>query len=401
MKSFFSQEAFRDFGPLSLSPGEPTPTLVAAVGKSLSLGKQVGLLAPRKPGVYGMLDEQGVLHYVGKAKNLRIRLQSYFRPASRPSKATRMIRQTRTIVWEVWPREFSALLRELELIRRWRPRFNVVGQPAPFRHGFLCLGRAPAPYLFVTRNVPKTAKASFGPMPMSRKMQEAARLLNDAFQLRDCPQPTDMVFPEQQELFPVVHPVGCLRLDLRTCLAPCTGTCAQRAYAGQVKKARNFLEGKDASVMDALRLEMADAAQTQRFERAAGLRDKLALFEWLVGRLERLEKARGELSVVYPVEGPDNRTWWYVLHAGRPLLAVQAPRERAEAQGMRDTLERIYQRNDHPRLADSYEHHDDTLFVSAWFRKFPLEKKRTLSPAQAMRHCEKICRDKLARRASE
>lgn len=391
MNPLFLQDVFRDFGPLELCPNEPTPSLVPVPGATtVQLRKQVGLLAPRKPGVYGMLDAQGVLHYVGKAKNLRNRLLSYFRTASRPSKATRMIRLTRTIVWEVWPREFSALLRELELIRRWRPRFNVVGQPLPFRHGYLCLGRAPAPYLFLTRQVPRTAQASFGPVPMSHKMHAAVRMLNDCFKLRDCPQATDIFFPEQGELFPVVHPVGCLRYDLGTCLAPCTGTCSQRSYSSHARKAATFLAGKDLSLMDQLRAEMADAAQTQRYERAASLRDKIDVLDWLVERLQRLEQIRAELSVIYPVEGPGDCTWWYLLHGGRPLIMMRAPRKRDEAAEAARVLDRLYCRNDHPRLSDSYEHMDGMLLVSAWFRKFPRERKKAISPAKAIERCRQL-----------
>src|SRR5262245_66178237 len=84
---------------------------------------------PPRPGVYGMVDDAGELIYVGKAKALRARLLSYFRTYSRDPKAGRILHRARAIVWELVPSEFAALLRELELIRRWRPRFNVAGQP--------------------------------------------------------------------------------------------------------------------------------------------------------------------------------------------------------------------------------------------------------------------------------
>lgn len=388
MQSFFLQETFRDFGPLALAPGLPPPTLVPAQANSPSqLRKQVSLLAPRRPGIYGMLDSAGVLHYVGKAKNLRSRLLTYFQEGSRREKGGKVIRSTRAIVWEVWPREFSALLRELELIRRWRPRWNVVGQPLRFRHGFLCLGRSPAPYLFLSPKVPATAQVSFGPIPSSHRTQAAVRLLNDCFRLRDCPQATEMVFPEQGELFPIERPAGCLRFDLGACLAPCTGTCSQRAYSAQARKARAFLEGTDLSLLENMRRDMTEASQRQLFERAASLRDKVAALEWLTARLERLREVRASLSLVYPVEGPEEKTWWYLIHGGRPLLALPAPQKPDEAQSFQQTLERIYLRNDHPALADSYEHVDGMLLVSSWFRKFPQERNRALTPAQALHRC--------------
>lgn len=385
-------EPFRDFGPLGLSPGVDPPGLVSASGSGPAyLKKQVALLAPRRPGVYGMLDRHGVLHYVGKAKNLRARLLTYFQTATRKSKSGRLIRSTRGVVWEAWPREFSALLRELELIRRWRPRWNVVGQPLRFRHGFVCLGRTPAPYVFLSKQAPSTAQFSFGPVPFNRKTHAAARILNDCFRLRDCPQATEIVFPDQPELFPVVRPVGCLRFDLGTCLAPCTGECSRRSYAAQVKAARVFLEGNDPALLPQMQREMEEAAKEQRFEKAAALRDKLSILEWLAARLERLRTVRASLSLIYPVEGPGGATWWYLIHGGRPLLALPAPKKGEDARALAHTLERIYRRNDHPALAESYEHVDGMLLVSAWFRKFPKERKRTLTPEQALKMCRE-CR---------
>src|SRR5262249_59495239 len=101
-----------------------------------------------------MLDANDTLIYVGKAKELRARLLSYFRGRSRDPKAGRILEPTQTVVWEHAASEFAALLRELELIRRWRPRFNVQGQPHRRARTFICLGRRPAPYAFLLRRPP-------------------------------------------------------------------------------------------------------------------------------------------------------------------------------------------------------------------------------------------------------
>jgi excinuclease ABC subunit C len=133
-----------------------------------------------------MLDGDGLLVYVGKAKHLRGRLFSYFRPRSRDPKAGRIVRIARTIVWEYQPSEFAALLRELELIQRWQPRLNIHGQPLRRLRTYICLGRKPAPYAFLARRPPAGALASFGPVPAGRKAREAVRWINDWFGLRDC-----------------------------------------------------------------------------------------------------------------------------------------------------------------------------------------------------------------------
>mgnify|MGYP000899218084 CR=1 FL=1 len=133
-----------------------------------------------------------------------------------------------------------------------------------------------------------------------------------------------------------------------------------------------------------------DAAQRQEFERAARLRDKLQSLEWLGNRLERLRRTRAELSFIYPVEGPGRTTWWYLLHAGRPLLALPAPKCKEAAAQAQHVLASVYERHDHARLVDSYEHMDGMLLASAWFRKFPKERRRALTPEQAVALCARV-----------
>ena len=154
MASLFPSSAFSGFGP---SAHEPAPAqLVRIQGRRAGpLSQGVREWAQRRPGVYGMLDEGDQLIYVGKAKSLRSRLLSYFRRKSRDRKAGRIISRTRSIVWEHVPSEFAALLRELELIRRWRPRYNVMGQPGRRRPIHVCLGRQPAPYVFLAHIPPR------------------------------------------------------------------------------------------------------------------------------------------------------------------------------------------------------------------------------------------------------
>jgi excinuclease ABC subunit C len=272
---------------------------------------------PRRPGVYGMVDARGELIYVGKAKSLRARLMSYFRPRSRDPKAGRILAATRSIAWEVQPSEFAALLRELELIRRWRPRFNVVGQPGRRRRTFVCLGRRPAPYAFATRRPPSGVLACFGPVPAGRRARDAMRRLNDLFQLRDCPQAQEMIFADQGELFPIVRAAGCIRHEIGTCLGPCAAACSRAAYADRVRAAHAFLSGRDVAPLHLLKQEMEAASVALAFERAAALRDKLETLHWLHVHLARLRVARERYSFVYPVAGEDGEDRWYLIHRGR------------------------------------------------------------------------------------
>jgi excinuclease ABC subunit C len=383
----FDPGRFDGFGPRAWGPDRTPPPHQQITGKHRrELRTQLRVLGPRSPGVYGMVDGNGELIYVGKAKGLRARLLTYFQAVSRGKKGARIIGRTRSILWEVCPSEFAALLRELELIRRWRPRYNVQGQPLRYQKAFVCVGRNPAPYVFLTRHPPGTALATYGPVPAGRRAQAAICRLNDLFQLRDCPQAQEMVFPEQGELFPVQRPAGCLRFEIGSCLGPCTGSCPRSMYTDKVRAARSFLAGTDLGPMKELAKAMADASAAQQFERAGVLRDKLEVLTWLTTRLERLRHARAMMSFVYPVTGGNGHTVWYLIHAGRTVQAVEAPRCPDAARRARAALRSVFEGRC-ANLLESHEHVDGMMLVMAWFRKFPKELKKTLTPEQALARC--------------
>src|SRR5579875_4144971 len=197
MKGFFVRQAFTEFGPIAFLPDVEPPRLhVVKARRPSRLRTLVRRDGPRLPGVYGMIDAKGRLIYVGKAKNLRVRLLSYFRRRGCAPKARRILRQTRTLVWEIAADEFAALLRELELIQRWQPHFNVQGQPGRRRRVYVCVGRRPAATIFLAPQMPRTAWASFGPVPAGVQAREAVRRLNNWFGLRDCPQRQKMTFAD-------------------------------------------------------------------------------------------------------------------------------------------------------------------------------------------------------------
>ena len=122
-----------------------------------------------------MVDGTGRLIYVGKAKALRVRLLSYFRSKSRDPKAGRILALTRSLVWEPCHHELAALIRELELIRRWRPHFNVKDKPTRQRPTYICVGRQPAPHLFLSRQAPSGVLASFGPFQAGSRLTDVVR----------------------------------------------------------------------------------------------------------------------------------------------------------------------------------------------------------------------------------
>jgi excinuclease ABC subunit C len=332
-----------------------------------------------------MIDAAGELIYVGKAKCLRSRLLSYFRPKSRDPKAGRIVQDARVVAWEPAQGEFAALLRELELICRWRPRFNVRGQPHRRRRTYVCVGREPAPYLFLSPRPPTTAFAGFGPVPAGETAREAVRRLNDWFRLRDCPQAQKMVFADQRGLFSLDLVAGCLRVEINACLGPCAAACSRTDYSAAVRDAVRFLEGADVSPLETLQREMQEASSARAFERAAALRDRWTPMQWLSVHLERVRQACRR-SCVYPTVGRDgSRDHWCLIHHGRVRAVTPAPRDDVGRAATAAALDAVYHGGaGGPPRPDEI---DGVLLVAAWFRRHPVEKEKVLAPAAARAAC--------------
>jgi excinuclease ABC subunit C len=385
VRSLFSADTFTGFGASRLHPDEFAPVVHQIRGRrEKRLRKGVQEECAKLPGVYGMLDSQGSLIYVGKAKVLRARLMSYFRPNSRNEKAGRILQHTRSIVWESTPNEFSALVRELELIRKFRPRFNVLGQPGRERFIYICLGRAPAPYAYVSREPTGKELAFFGPLRGRGMANDAVRKLNDAFRLRDCSQKQQFHFSDQKELFLIDRSPGCLRYEIATCSGPCVSGCSRKEYGEQVQGVRAFLDGTKLELLDQIRSEMLQASMNLQFERALALREKYDLLRWLVDRLTWLRQARDEQSFIYPASDSDGRVIWYMIHRGKVQAAVYEPRTARYRKRVRELIGKVFR--DLPEVGTRIPapQVDAVLLVSSWLRKHPEEREKLLTQAQAL-----------------
>jgi excinuclease ABC subunit C len=384
----FPRKPFTTFGLNGLLPlTEPHANYRVEAACSSGLRTRVREQAPRRqPGVYGMVSARGELIYVGKAKCLRTRLLSYFRRKSRDPKAGRILQHTRVLVWEPVANEFAALLRELELIQRFQPRFNVHGQPMRRRRAYICIGRPPAPYLFLSSKPTGRASACFGPIPGADAAREAVRRLNDLFGLRDCPQSQEMAFADQRELFPLLRAAGCLRYEIGTCLGPCAGGCTRSAYSERVRAARAFLTGADLSPLDKLKADMETASAAFDFERAALVRDKWQTLSWLRIQIDRWRKVREQDALIYPVPGTNGQDTWYLIQGGRVTAALPAPRNGAEHQVRAQQLDKLHRKPKKaaggPVPADEV---DSVLLVAAWFRKHPVEAARQMEVRSLVR----------------
>jgi excinuclease UvrABC nuclease subunit len=342
---------------------------------------------PPLPGVYALLDAAGNIVYVGKSRCLRARLGSYLRARDLSEKAGRMMTVARTIVWEVLPDELASRLREVELIRALKPRYNVQYNPARKRRGYLVLTSELAPRVLVSVEKPARAAClmAVGPLPSRRRLERAAQLLNDLLQLQTCPTGLSLSWQSARE-----RP-GCLRYELRECLGPCVGATSAAVYQAQVERARSFLLGKDLTLLHELQARMQVHAEALAFERAAFERDRWQLLRSLVRKMRWLRRTRRNFDFVYPLASATGATTWYLLRGGQVSAALPEPKDAPAADHVVDLIGRVYaadgarQRRAWPDSLGG----ENLALVARWFREHPDEKARLLRPAEALARCRR------------
>ena len=183
------------------------------------------------------VDRTRKLIYVGMSTALCKRLVTYFQGGGTIRKEHCVAAHARRLVWEVVGHELVAQLRELELIRRHQPRFNVRGREPERPLGYIYLSREDAPRCRVGRRVPKAVRYSWGPLRINWRIRDAVEIVNRLFKLCDCPPSVPMHFADQAYLFPLDLRVQCLRGEIGTCLGPCAGNCTFPQYAAQLRAA--------------------------------------------------------------------------------------------------------------------------------------------------------------------
>lgn len=372
-------DAFRGFGSSILANCARRPLQHIVFPKDLPAARaKVRKHIPVCPGVYGWLNPDDTLIYVGKSKSLRHRLTSYFATETTDPKMSRIRRNSRTLVWEPVSHELLSLIRETELINRWRPSFNVQGKPERQQPGFICVSKGSAPTLFFSRQVPRRAAEAIGPIAGRARLSEAIVCLNYVFQLRDCPDKIKVHFNNQLQLFGNDRTPQCIRHELETCLAPCAGYCSLQAYRHNLDKALKFLRGRDKNSIKRLEERMQHAAMQLSFERACVLRDHLSQMKWLQRRLSQLATARRKLNGIWKLPGFDRLEHWMILRAGQLHSCTNGeldPTTNPQIESATSSADKVPQTHLQINL---------TMLLSSWIRKHP-DHLKTLTPFDSSR----------------
>jgi excinuclease ABC subunit C len=220
---------------------------------------------PSSPGVYRMLDTAGEVIYVGKARSLKARVTNYTHPEGLDTRIQRMVALTHSMEFVRTETEAEALLLEANLIKRLRPRFNVLLRDDKSFPYILIATDHEAPELRKHRGSRRAGGYYFGPFASALAVKRTINALQKAFLLRTC-----------SDSFYKARTRPCILHQIKRCSAPCTGEISLSDYHGLVEQARQFLSGKSKSVQEGLAEEMRAASAGLDFERAALLRDRLS-----------------------------------------------------------------------------------------------------------------------------
>ncbi|MDU9416046.1 excinuclease ABC subunit UvrC [Pseudomonas sp. zfem005] len=244
-----------------------------------------------RPGVYRMFEEGGKLLYVGKAKNLKKRLASYFRKTGLAPKTAALVAKIAQIETTITANETEALLLEQTLIKEWRPPYNILlrdDKSYPYVH----LSDGPYPRLSIHRGAKKRKGRYFGPYPSAGAIRESLALLQKAFLVRQC---EDSYFRNRTR--------PCLQYQIKRCKGPCVDLVEPAEYAEDVRHSVMFLEGRSNALAEELSSSMEQASMRLEFERAAELRDQVAILRRVQDQ-QSIEGGTGDVDVVAAIVNP-------------------------------------------------------------------------------------------------
>lgn len=259
---------------------------------------------PHTPGCYLFSDTGGTILYVGKAKDLRKRVTSYFQKKDHDIKTKNLVALIASVDLMVTHTETEALLLENNLIKKHQPKYNIDLKDAK-RYAYIEITREPFPRIGIARQTRSEAADYFGPFVSAAERDAILRVIKRVFFLRSCRK-----LPKR----------ACLRYHLSSCSAPCIGAVSSEEYRVQVDRASALLRGKSRELLDQLRAEMADHSGQQEFEKALVLRNQIAAIERLGERqqVERPKEADQDV-IAYTIAG--DRVYLMVFSVEKGLLS--------------------------------------------------------------------------------
>ena len=295
-------------------------------------------LLTTKPGVYVMRDVDGVVIYVGKAKNLKNRVSQYFRNSPKPSKVQAMVDNVDDFEYFIATSEMDALALESNLIKKYQPFYNILlkdGKQFPYIKIDL---KSPYPRLEIVRKVKKDGAKYFGPYFAGLDAREIVKTINSAFKIRSCSLKITEETKAKRE---------CLNYSMGLCSAPCTKKISKEDYRKEIDRVINFLNGNDDEIEKILTEKMKNASNNENFEQAIVLRERLKMIDKLKKRVvANLPKNVDKDVFAYHFNGLSGVICAMIVRGGKILGVINYPcldAELEEGQTLFNFLTQYYQ----------------------------------------------------------
>ncbi len=293
-------------------------------------------LLPEHPGVYLMHNRQGTVIYVGKAINLAQRVRSYFHASAQEHpKTRRLVAEIADLEWILTDSEVEALILEANLIKRYRPRYNVRLKDDK-RYPYLKVTAEPFPKVLITRQMAADGGRYFGPFTSTRSLRETLDLLRKLFPFRTC---NRTITGHDRR--------ACLYYDLKLCLGPCIGAVDQAQYEQMIAQLVRFMGGETEAVMDDLKQQVTAAAARLDFERAAQYRDRYRALQQVMERQRIISTTALNQDVIALARDEGNACVevFFVRHGkllGREYFVLEGTSHADEQEVMAAFLQQFY-----------------------------------------------------------
>jgi excinuclease ABC subunit C len=337
---------------------------------------------PGSPGVYLFKNEQGEIIYIGKAAVLADRVRSYFQKGTDHSlKTSLLVSHVTDLETMVTRSELEALILESNLVKRHKPRFNIVLRDdkqypyvrLPIKDDF--------PRLSIVRRVQKDGALYYGPYTPANALRETLKVIKHVFPLATCAIDIDGTADR-----------ACIEFEIKRCMAPCTGNQSKEEYHQIVKQVRQFLEGRDLELLDDLRARMAAAAEREEFEEAARLRDRLFKIQRMLEK-QRITQTSATDQDVIGLARQGSAVDLQILFVRGGLLigrkdffwpqSADAPDEEL----VRSAIEQFYNKDGQPpREVLVPTDLEDTALIQQWLSDKRGESVHVRSPERGAKH---------------
>ncbi|MDW8238086.1 MAG: excinuclease ABC subunit UvrC [Acidobacteriota bacterium] len=267
---------------------------------------------PDQPGCYLYKNADGEIIYIGKAKSLRHRVRQYFQQSrTQDVKTLELVAQIADLEFIITDNEIEALILESNLIKQYKPRFNILLKDDKHYPHLKLTIQEPYPRVVKVRRIEKDGALYFGPYLPSSLADRIAELVNRQFQLRPCSDEVFQMYQRRQR--------PCLQYQIKRCMAPCVRElCREETYQEAVRDVRKLLEGKNQDLADELKARMERAAEELRFEAAARYRDLIGVVEQLSVVQKMAQASDSDVDTFgYYREGPRLALYVFTMRQGR------------------------------------------------------------------------------------